>query len=126
MATNFGFNLLATAQTCIMPQEYQIQKWIGRTRNEGGYWIDDYDQPSTRKAGVYPLSNKQVMERGLDVAKRYIQIFDVQLVEMLDREKNADRIIYNGYYWQVQPSDNDWNESGGWNQVIAVRGDPVA
>ena len=118
---NFGFNLLASAQGVIGQQEYQLVKWIGTTTNANGYDIDQYADPITRKAGVYPLDRKNIAENGLEFGKEYIQIFDTGLIGLLSAGKNADKLIFNGYEYEALPSQNDWNVSGGWNQVTAVK-----
>ncbi|CAH6969187.1 conserved hypothetical protein [Vibrio chagasii] len=118
---NFGFNILSAAQSVMGNQEYQLKKWLRRDRNpENGYDIDVFEEPVTRSASVQPLSRDQYKSRGLDFAKVYITIFDVDLVSLLDREKNADQIIYEGWIYSPLPSD-DWGASGGWNEIAAVR-----
>ena len=118
---NFGFNLLATAQTVIGKQDYQLVQWLGRATNDEGYDIDSYSAPIDRKAGVYPMSRQQVMRNGLYSDKEYIQIFDVDLVKLLSRGSNSDKIIFDGFEWKAEPTNNNWTVSGEWNQVIAVK-----
>lgn len=120
--SSLGFNVLGTVQTAINKQAYQLEKWLSRERNANGYEVDTYSAPIDRKAGIYPLNREQVQKNGLNQDKIYIQLFDVELVGLLDRSTNADRIIYNGHYWHPLPSSNDFMLSGGWNQVIAVKG----
>lgn len=118
---NFGFNVLSAAQSVIGKQEYQLVKWLGRTTNSQGYDIDEYDDPVTRSAGIYPMSREKIQSNGLDFEKQYIQIFDTGLIELLDRTQNADKIIWSGSKWKALPTANDWLAQGGWNQVLAVR-----
>lgn len=124
--SNLGFNILGSVQGVIGKQSYQLEKWLSRARNDSGFEVDTYDDPVDRQGGVYPVSRERMNLMGLDMEKIYIQIFDVDLIALLDREKNADRIIYLGYYWHPMPSANDFVDSGGWNQVLAVRGKKVA
>ena len=123
--SSLGFNILGTVQNVINKQAYQLEKWLSRERNANGYEVDTYADPVDRTAGIYPLNREQVQRSGLSQDKIYIQIFDVELIGLLNRSTNADRIIYSGYYWQALPSSNDFMLSGGWNQVIAVRGKAV-
>lgn len=118
---NFGFNLLATAQTVIGKQDYQLVQWLGSTTNDNGYEVDSYSAPIDRQAGVYPMSRQQVMRSGLASDKEYIQIFDVDLVKLLSRSSNSDKIIFDGFEWKAEPTNNNWTVSGEWNQVIAVK-----
>lgn len=118
---NFGFNLLATAQSVIGKQDYQLVQWQGRTVNDHGYEVDSYAAPIDRKAGVYPMSRQQIMRNGLSSDKEYIQIFDVDLVKLLSRSSNSDKIIFDGFEWKAEPTNNNWTVSGEWNQVVAVK-----
>ena len=68
------------------------------------------------------MSREQILSSGLDDSQVYIRIFDTQLVSLLNRDTNADQIIYNGYQWQPMPTSGDWIDAGGWNEVLAVRG----
>lgn len=119
--SNFGFNLLGVTQSVIGRQDYQWLAWTGRTTNAKGYDIDTYSAPVDRQAGIYPLSRTSIREMGLDFEKQYIQIFDTELIGLLSRSRNADKIIFNGSEWRAMPSSNDWVPSDGWAQVLAVR-----
>lgn len=119
--SNFGFNLLSCTQSVIGQQDYQLIQWLGTTTDDRGYEIDAFSDPIPRKAGIYPLSRESIKKQGLSFEKSYIQIFDTELIKLLSRSRNADKIIFSGYVWRAMPSDNDWMESGGWNQVTAAR-----
>ena len=119
--SNFGFNLLGVTQSVIGRQSYQYVQWTGRTTNAQGYDIDQWAAPEARKAGIYPMNRETVRKMGLDFEKQYIQIFDTELIGLLSRGSNADKIIFNGSEWRALPTSNNWMPSGGWNQVIAVR-----
>ena len=124
MTTNFGFKTLGLVQTVIGKQEYSLRTWQGRITNSAGYDVDTYSDPVTRYASVQPMSRSQFNQLGLDYSKTYIQIFDTDLVGLLSRAegKNPDQIIFNGYVYEALP-DQDWNIPGGWNAVLAVKGD---
>jgi hypothetical protein len=122
---NFGFNTLGLVQSVIGKQEYQLEVWEDRTENENGYVVDSYADAVTRHASIQPMTAEKMQVMGLDMTKIYITIFDQDLIQILSRSNNADRIIWQDYYWKAQPSSMDWNDQGGWNQVICVRGDKV-
>lgn len=117
---NFGFNLLATAQTVIGKQDYQIVKWLSKTENEIGLDVDVYDVPEDRPGSVQPVARSNYQNLGLDFSKIYIQIWDVELIDVLSRSENADQIIFNGGKYKALP-DLDWSSSGDWNSVLCVR-----
>lgn len=117
---NFPINLLRTAQTVIGKQTYQLRKYNSRTTNAAGYRVSGFDAPIDMSGSVQRVKLTQYKENNLDFSKIYIRIFDINLIEALDRETNADQIIWDGYLWHVMP-ESDWIEQGGWNSVFAVR-----
>lgn len=117
---NFGFNLLATAQTVIGKQNYQVLRWLSRDVNEIGLEVDVYDTPIIRTGSVQPVSRSAYTNKGLDFSKLYIQILDTELIDVLSRTENADQIIFDGAKYKALP-DLDWSVQGGWNAVICVR-----
>lgn len=118
--SNFGFNLLATVQSVISKQDYQIVKWLSKTENEIGFDIDTYAPPENRTGSVQPVARSNYQNLGLDFSKIYIQIWDVELIDVLSRSENADQIIFNGGKYKALP-DLDWSSSGDWNSVLCVR-----
>lgn len=119
---NFGFNLLAAAQSVIGKQDYQIVKWLSKTENEIGFDVDVYDDPEPRTGSVQPVARNKYQNLGLDFSKIYIQIWDIELIDVLSRSENADQIIFNGGKYKALP-DLDWSSSGDWNSVLCVRVD---
>lgn len=117
---NFPINLLATTQTVIGKQDYQIRKYEGRTRNDAGYQVSSFGFPVDMSGSVQPVKAAQYKTMGLDFKKAYIKVYDVNLINILSRETNSDQVIYDGYLWQVA-EDTPWFLSGGWNYVMCVR-----
>ena len=117
---NFPINLLATAQTVIGKQDYQLRQYAGRTRNAAGYFVSSFSAPSNMAGSVQPVNASQYKSMGLDFKKAYIKIYDTNLINTLSRETNADQVIYDGYLWQVA-EDTAWFLAGGWTFVMCVR-----
>ena len=117
---NFPINILATAQTVIGKQDYQLRQYAGRTRNTAGYFVSSFSTPINMAGSVQPVNATQYKSMGLDFKKAYIKIYDTNLINTLSRDTNADQIIYNGYLWHVA-EDTAWFLSGGWNYVMCVR-----
>ncbi len=117
---NFNINILAATQSVIGKQQYQIKKWLGKTTNAAGFEIDEYAEPANRIASVQPVGRSKYEYMGLDFSKLYIKIFDVQLIDVLNRTENADQIIWQGGIYKAMP-DMDWSKSGSWNSVLCVR-----
>ncbi len=117
---NFPINLLATAQTVIGKQDYLLRKYTGRVRNEAGYWVSAFAEPIPMLGSVQPIRATQYQAMGLDFKKAYIKIYDVNLIQSMSRDTNADQVIWDGYLWHVA-EDTPWFLSGGWNYVMCVR-----
>ena len=117
---NFPINLLASAQTVIGKQDYQMRKCTGRVRNEAGYWVSAFAEPIPMLGSVQPIRATQYQAMGLDFKKAYIKIYDVNLIQSMSRDTNADQVIWDGYLWHVA-EDTPWFLSGGWNYVMCVR-----
>lgn len=117
---NFNINLLAATQSVIGRQKYQLKKWLGKTTNAAGFEIDEYAEPVDRSGSVQPVSRSKYEHMGLDFSKLYIKIFDVQLIDVLNRTENADQIIWQGGIYKAMPN-MDWSKSGTWNSVLCVR-----
>lgn len=117
---NFPINLLATAQTVIGKQDYLLRKYTGRVRNEAGYWVSSFAEPIPMLGSVQPIRATQYQAMGLDFKKAYIKIYDVNLIQSMSRDTNADQVIWDGYLWHVA-EDTPWFLSGGWNYVMCVR-----
>lgn len=122
--SNFGFNLLSITQSVIGQQEYQYIEWLGTVTNSQGYNVDSWSDPIDRQAGIYPMNRESIQRNGLDFDKQYIQIYDTELIDLLSQGNNADRLVFNGHLWRALPTSNDWQPSGGWNQVMAVKMGP--
>lgn len=120
MANNFGINLLSLTQSVIGKQEYQLKKWLSKTENEIGFDVDVYAGPENRSGSVQPVDRKNYQNLGLDFSKLYIQIWDVELIDVLSRSENADQIIFDGSLFKALPNFN-WKASGNWNSVLCVR-----
>lgn len=117
---NFPINLLATAQTVIGKQDYQMRSPTGRIRNAAGYRVASFSAPVDMSGSVQPVKATQYESMGLDFKKAYIKIYDVNLIESMTRNSNADQVIYDGFLWHVA-EDTPWFLSGGWNYVMCVR-----
>ena len=117
---NFPINLLATTQAVIGKQDYQLRQYASRAKNTAGYFVSVFGVPINMAGSVQPVKASQYKSMGLDFKKAYIKIYDVNLINSLSRETNADQIIYDGYLWNVA-EDTAWFLSGGWNFVMCVR-----
>ncbi len=117
---NFNINILGQVQSVIGKQSYKIIKYLGRTRNENGYYISEFSDPINMSGSVQPVSSSVYKDLGLDFKKAYIKIYDTELISSLTRETNSDQIIWNGYLWELAESTS-WTIQSGWNFVLCVK-----
>lgn len=117
---NFNINVLGSVQSVIGKQSYQLIKYLGRTRNENGYYISEFSDPIDMAGSVQPVKSSVYKDLGLDFKKAYIKIYDTELINSLTRETNSDQIIWNGYMWELAESTS-WTIQSGWNFVLCVK-----
>ncbi len=117
---NFNINLLGSVQSVIGKQDYQIKRYVGRTRNAAGIFISEFSDPESMSGSVQPVNGRTYKDLGLDFKKSYIKIYDVNLINTMSRSTNGDQVIWNGGLWAI-PEDVPWTIQGGWNYVMCVR-----
>ena len=117
---NFNINLLGAVQSVIKKQDYQIIRYLGRTRNAAGWQVSEFSEPEPMSGSVQPINQSMYKDLGLDFKKTYIKIYDTELINTMSRNTNGDQLIWDGYLWSV-PSDTGWSIQGGWNYVLCVK-----
>ena len=120
MGSNFGFNLLATVQTAIGNQDFTLERWLTAGVNEIGLDVNFYGPEIPMKGNIQPVDRSVYQSQGLDFTKTYIDIFCVELIEVLSREQNPDRITWQGLKYTPLPL-SEWKEADSWNVVRCVR-----
>jgi hypothetical protein len=73
-----------------------------------------YDLP----AGIYPATAKQTRDPDGNFNKPVIQIFTLVALQV-SGQCEADQVLYKGTWYEVDKV-NDWSESGGFFEAIAV------
>lgn len=119
MSSNFGFNLLKTVQTAIGNSAFQLEPWISSGVNGIGLDVDIYGPIQDKAGNVQPVQRSVYAENGLEFSKEYIDLFSTDLVEVLSRENNSDRIHWNGMIYKAIPNVQ-WQD---WGVIRCVRVD---
>lgn len=119
---DFPINVITCCQLGIGKQSYLIETFASRDTGANGYDITTYKKPRQRHASIQPIDVKTITLLGLNTNQIYIEIYDVQLIHVMDRKENPPRITFDGFYWTPLQPDEDYHAQGGWNSVICVRG----
>ncbi len=120
MRSNFGFNLLATVQTVIGNQSFQVEPWITSDINDIGYNVDQYGPLITYRGNIQPVDRDIYKELGLDFSKNYIEIYSVSYIDTLNRDDGGDRIHWNSNIYKADPLSR-WAEADNYCIVRAVQ-----
>ncbi len=120
MRSNFGFNLLATVQTVIGNQSFQVERWITSNVNSIGYNVDQYGPLITYSGNIQPVDRDIYKDLGLDFSKNYIEIYSVPYIDTLTRDDGGDRIHWNSNIYKADPLSR-WAEADNYCIVRAVQ-----
>lgn len=115
-----GSNLLDVALELIEPQTIKWRKFISRSTNRAGIFINAYDLDVDIEASVQAVSKDVYKECNLDWQKDYRQVYTSHDISAIDRDFSGDRFIINGQLYQVT-SDVPWYNIDGWDAFVVVR-----
>lgn len=114
-----GSNLLAAALTVIQRQVFQYIAFEGRTLDGIGYQDVSYAAPVSAYGSTQPASHESLVQLGLDLTKKYMNIFLPRDVQDVDRGSAGDQFIINDQRWQALLK-TPWFGFDGWDQVLCV------
>lgn len=117
---NFRFNILRQVHRLKGTQEFSLRKFLGRRLNLSGYRESIFAPPTLHRGCVQWVITSQYKSLNLDLSKYYIKVYFDGEIKTLDRDGNADEIIWNGSTFHPIPSQH-WISQGGWCSVLAVR-----
>ena len=120
MPSNFGFNLLATVQTSINNQSFEVEPWLGSGINAIGYDVDQYGPLVSYVGNIQPVDRSVYSVEGLDFSKDYIEIYSVEYIKTLSRDQNADRIHFDNAVYKAL-SLSKWIDADSFCVIRAVK-----
>jgi|ERR1051326_5127332 hypothetical protein len=115
----FG-NLLNKALSIIPSQTVQWKKFKERLESPTGKPISVYDPPVNIVGSWQAVDTNTMQQLGLSMDKVHRQLYTSNLVEGIQRGEGADRIIADGYEYEVV-GNTDWYNQDGWVRIIATR-----
>ncbi|MNH03096.1 hypothetical protein D3C81_678170 [compost metagenome] len=119
-----GSDLLAEALQIIETDTIQILKQNVRTLNAAGIYVTTYGEPVDFEASVQAVDRNTYNQLGLDMNKRYIQIYVSDDVNDLTRDTTGDKVHFNGREYSIT-SALDWFAIDGWVGLLCVDVGPV-
>ena len=115
-----GSNLLATALTVISGQTVGYVRYKGRSVNDAGDDIVEYDKPKPKRGSFQAVEKKYYEALGLDFEREYAMWYDpTGEINGVDRDRGADLIYYGGATWEAVQT-TDWKPQDGWRGSLFV------
>lgn len=112
-------NLLKRANRLIPFEKIVFQKWTGNTFQEG-IAVPTFAEGVELSASVQPVRTEIYEKLGLDFQKDYVTVHASVQMNGTDKQATPDRMIYDGFVWNVQKSNN-WFSYDGWSSAVFIR-----
>lgn len=112
-------NLLKKANRLIPFEKIVFQKWTGNTFQDG-IAVPTFAEGVEFSASVQPVRTEIYEKLGLDFQKDYVTVHASVQMNGTDKQATPDRMVYDGYIWNVQKSNN-WFKYDGWSSAVFVR-----
>lgn len=115
-----GGNILNSALRVISSTPVQYYKYVTRASNDLGIFNTLYDLPVQIKGSLQPVEKNMYAQLGLDLSKKYMNLFVPNNVLDVNREVSGDQFIYNSETYQCESAE-PWFSIDGWTAILAVR-----
>lgn len=112
-------NLLKRANRLIPFEKIVFQKWTGNTFQDG-IAVPTFSEGVELSASVQPVRTEIYEKLGLDFQKDYVTVHASVQMNGTDKQATPDRMIYDGFVWNVQKSNN-WFKYDGWSSAVFIR-----
>lgn len=112
-------NLLNQAFRVIPQQTFTYYKYQQNNVNDEGIIVPNYEAGITFNGSVQAVDSKMYQQFGLDVSKKYIQIFSSLNIQNVEGQEVPDKVSWNGKDYNVV-NCSDWYKQDGWTNIIAV------
>lgn len=114
-----GSNLLNMAFSVIAKQTIIYYKYVGRTLNDIGQDITEYDTGTILLGSFQPVPKQLYELYGLDLQKEYFTFYVSANLLDIERNVSGDQIAFKGQRYQCE-SNNDWFKIDGWKGILCV------
>lgn len=119
----FG-NLLLKALNLIPPVSVTYKKFLGNTRSADGILSAAYDEGAEYpNASVQPVPTEVYHERGMDMQKKYFDVYIPAEIRALEGQEAPDVVVFGlktYKVWKTEP----WQFYDGWTKCTVVEDKP--
>lgn len=119
----FG-NLLNAAASVIPQQTVQWQRYLSRTQDERGRWVNSYADPVDVRGSFQSMDVAAVKARGFDTSKTYKTLYTNHDMQGVQRGAAPDRIFDNDIGYDIV-GETDWYNQDGWKRIYCVKVEPL-
>src|SRR5690625_5020294 len=119
----FG-NLLNIAASAIPQQTVSWERFLSRSQDDRGRWVNIYADPEPVRGSFQPLDESDAKERGFDISRSYAALYTSHDMQNVQRGEAPDRVTYNGELYDVV-GETDWYTQDGWKRVYCVKAEPL-
>lgn len=114
-----GVNLLSLALQVITPQQIVLHKWVSRSQNSLGRWVNVYAPGIPVEGSWQPTDTKRYAELGFDVKKDYFTFYTSEPIRSIDRDTGVDVCYRDGRKYETAGETN-WQTLDGWQAAYFV------
>ena len=115
-----GSNILSQALTALRCDVIQYFKATGRTLNDVGQWVTQFNPALQVYGSFQPVAKKLYEQYGLDLQKSYYIFYSLQRIIDVRRDVSNDRVTYKGEVFQCE-SNTGWFRQDDWDAVLCCR-----
>lgn len=115
----FG-NLLNIAASVIPQQVVVWRRFVNRTQDARGRWINEYAEPENVIGSFQPVDARTAKELGFDLSRSYATLHTSHDLQDVQRGTAPDQIIFDGEAYDVV-GETDWYAQDGWKHVYCVK-----
>jgi hypothetical protein len=115
-----GSNILNAALRVIASTPVQYYKYVTRAANDLGIYNTLYDPPIQIRGSLQAVEKTMYAQLGLDLSKKYMNLFVPNNILDVNRDVSGDQFIYNSETYQCESAE-PWFSIDGWTAILAVK-----
>lgn len=105
-------SLLEEALELLPKRTFTYRKWLSRTQNAAGIWVNHYGPEIQCNGSVQPIETDRYAQLGLDFEKHYLRIYTSADIRYAGQDA-SDMVIVDGTRYKIA-DEAQWQEYDGW------------
>ncbi|MBO4556639.1 MAG: hypothetical protein J5706_07755 [Elusimicrobiales bacterium] len=105
-------NLLEEALELLPKKAFTYRKWLSRTQNAAGIWVNHYGPETEAYGSIQPIEASRYAQLGLDFEKHYVRIYTSAPIRY-SGQNASDMVIIDGTKYKIA-DEAQWQEYDGW------------